>query len=271
MVKQWKRDFSPTNSVEDGPWLGFVILEPWLGGVGGQFRDAQLAAMTVQNVGYGSGEIELTLVLRLKVSAQLQVRVIESVSPCPSRDLFLLAAIDIGDPTSPLVSYHPRAKQIPGARLFATALAQVYGVNQAYYLPQPQSAVGSTSNGVMTVTITYPSFKGSLVIKQRSYEDVCPTALGVQPFWCAWPTIQASTGEFVNATLALNAGANGLAFTAPAPKANSVPVGAQYGYGVWPVITVYSDFTVDTGYETVDFPLNAFSIPVTQAAKAEGN
>ena len=54
MIKSWKTYFSPTKASADGPWFGFVVLEPWVGGCGGAFRDSQMAGMTVPNVGYGS-------------------------------------------------------------------------------------------------------------------------------------------------------------------------------------------------------------------------
>ena len=81
---------------------------------------------------------------------------------------------------------------------------------------------------------------------------------------CAWPTIHASSGAMVNATLTSSADGKQLIFKAPAP-AGATPMGVLYAYGVWPVVTVYSTFTVATGYETLDFPLNGFSVPVSPA------
>lgn len=230
-VQQWKKDFSPTGQLEDGPWFGFVILEPYLGGPSGQFRDAQMLAMAVNYTGYAS-------------------------------------AIDIGDPQSPYVSYHPRAKQIPSARLTAVALAQVYGKQQPWTGPVLQAATGSTSGGVMTVTVTFQpgTAAGGIVIKDYTPIQMCPINLGVSPSMCDWPQIQASNGVWVNATLTTSSDASQLIFTAPAPNGvTAAPTNVQYGYGEWPAINVYSSYSINTGYEVIDFPMLSFNTPVTAA------
>jgi len=68
MISDWRANFA-----NPGAYFGFVLLEPWIGGATGQFRDAQQAALALPMVSLGS-------------------------------------AIDIGDPTSPFGSVHPRHK-----------------------------------------------------------------------------------------------------------------------------------------------------------------
>lgn len=247
LISQWKSQFSAGLSpaqatgaaaaaVGPEPWFGFIILEPWVGGGGPQLRDAQMRGLTVNYTGYGS-------------------------------------AIDIGDPTSPFVSYHPRAKQVPSARLAAAALSQVYGVaDQQWTGAVFESAAGSVSpdGGSMVVTVTMAPGSGKLVIKDRALLDICPIILGVSPQSCAWPQLQASVGAWVNATLSVSADGSQLIFTAPAPAPGAKPVGVSYGYGVWPALSVYSDYAIDTGYEVVDFPLLQFNATVDSEATVEG-
>ena len=226
MIRQWKRDLSPTKTEVLAPWFAFVVLEPFIGGVGGQFRDSQLAALVVNYTAYAS-------------------------------------ATDIGDPTSPYVSYHPRAKQIPGARLTAAALNMVYGIKQQQWLmPAVASAKGSVAGGIMTVEVALTASATPLVLKNLPYEStqVCPTSGGVAPSMCAWPTIVTKTGKSVNATLALSADAMGLVFTAPG---NDPPASVLYAWGVWPVVKVYGSFNITTPYEVVDFPLMGFNVEVS--------
>ena len=166
------------------------------------------------------------------------------------------------------MSYHPRAKQLPAARLYAAALNQIYGVTeQQWLMPSVASAVGSVAGGVMRVDVTLTATNGEpLVLKDLPYEStqVCPTQGGVAPSMCAWPTIVASNGAQLNATLALSADSLGLVFTAPAP-AGATPTNVLYAWGTWPVVTVYSSYNVTTKYETFDFPLMGFNVPVTAA------
>jgi sialate O-acetylesterase len=235
MVQQWKRDFAPASGGA-GPWFGFVIMEPWVTTADlASLRDAQLQAMAVPNVGYG-------------------------------------AAVDIGDPTGPWGSVHPRAKQIPSARLTASALAQVYGMaSVAWTGPTFASASGSSSSGgTMTVTVAVQGLRAgdSLVIHPLDDAAACPTALGVPPALCAWPAIQASTGQWVNATLSVAAGGTAVVFTAAAPQPGATPSRVSYGWGVWPVNTVYASYTIVTKYEEVGFPLLGFNESVAPATSS---
>ena len=57
------------------------------------------------------------------------------------KDVFMAVAIDLGDPTSPFGSVHPRDKQDVGIRLTMGAMSVVYNDTDVYYLGMlPQSA-----------------------------------------------------------------------------------------------------------------------------------
>ena len=49
-------------------------------------------------------------------------------------NVFMAVAIDLGDPTSPFGSVHPRDKQDVGARLAVGARAVVFNDTDVYYL-----------------------------------------------------------------------------------------------------------------------------------------
>ena len=49
------------------------------------------------------------------------------------QNVFMAVAIDLGDPTSPFGSIHPRDKQDVGARLVRSARAVIYKDSTAYY------------------------------------------------------------------------------------------------------------------------------------------
>ena len=57
------------------------------------------------------------------------------------KDVFMAVAIDLGDPTSPMGSVHPRYKQDVGTRLSIGARAVVFNDPSVYYLGMlPQTA-----------------------------------------------------------------------------------------------------------------------------------
>ena len=49
MIEQWRNDFDNAAA-----FFGFVVMEPWIGGPAPDFRLAQLAALTLPYVGYGT-------------------------------------------------------------------------------------------------------------------------------------------------------------------------------------------------------------------------
>jgi sialate O-acetylesterase len=230
LVTQWQKDFAGPSGGPP-PWFGFVILEPWITTAPlAQMRDAQLMAMALPNVGYASAQ-------------------------------------DIGDPLGPWGSVHPRAKQIPSARLAASALNMVYGIGaQPWTGPSFASASGSVTNGNLVVTVALNGLGGQPVqLLAPTDAEACPVALGVPPNICAWPQIQASSGVWVNATLTLGGGGTTVVFTAPLPAPGTSPVGVSYAYGIWPVNLIASTYQVETGFDVVTFPLLPFNKTVTPA------
>jgi hypothetical protein len=233
LVRQWKKDFTGKSAGGGSPpWFGFVLMEPWVTTANiALLRDSQLQAMSIPGVGYGSAQ-------------------------------------DIGDPLGPWGSVHPRHKQVVGARLAAAAMNQIYGVTaQGWTGPSFKSASGSVAAGNMVVTVSLNGLGGQPAqLLTPTDDEACPVSLGVPASICAWPQVQASTGAWVNATLSLASGGTELVFTAPQPASgNARPVMVSYGYGVWPANYVQSSYTVDTGYETVAFPLLPFNETVTPA------
>ena len=63
------------------------------------------------------------------------------------RNVFMAVAVDLGDPTSPYGSVHPRDKQDVGLRLAMSARAVVYGENIIDFQgPIPKTAVARLTN-----------------------------------------------------------------------------------------------------------------------------
>lgn len=105
-------------------YFGFVVLEP---SYSPHMRDAQIHAVALPRVAYGSAE-------------------------------------DIGDVTSPWGAIHPRAKQIPSARLAAATLAVAYEQPVFWMQPAPLRAVGNSyDNGTVRVTVRCVCFCAAVV------------------------------------------------------------------------------------------------------------
>ena len=80
------------------------------------------------------------------------------------QNVFMAVAIDLGDPTSPHGSVHPRDKQDVGARLAAGARSVVFGDTDVYYLGMlPKSAIllVNSSKGYRAVGIILPPLEPS--------------------------------------------------------------------------------------------------------------
>ena len=87
-----------------GAFFGIVILEPWVGGPSPGFRAVQMQSVAaLAGVGYAAG-------------------------------------MDIGDPTGPFGSVHPRNKRLIGRRLANAALTLQYGAPATYLAPSPASS-----------------------------------------------------------------------------------------------------------------------------------
>lgn len=200
MISDWRAKLGVPEA-----WFGFVQLEPWIAGTGyslAQFRDAQLNATTLPAVHFAT-------------------------------------AIDIGDPTSPFGSVHPRHKQIVGARLAASALAESYGMPSVPHAsPQYAGASPSVTGTQLSVTVALTPSSGPLTLTNAA----CPTNLGVPAAQCAYPTIFTAQGPAAgyNATLSLSTDGLSIVLAAAAASAGETITGTAYGYGTWPIITVYA-------------------------------
>lgn len=148
-------------------WFGFTQLAPFFSGMdwghgadGWQdIREAQLAALDVANVGF-------------------------------------VSAVDVGDPLSPMGSYHPRNKQAVGLRLANAALAMVYGnATQRWRGPQLLSAsieqAGTAAGSAVTVTAFFDNAEAGLA--PRDY--ACPTDLGVDARVCSDFSVYVTPGD----------------------------------------------------------------------------
>lgn len=137
----------------------------------------------------------------------------------------------------PFGSVHPRHKQVVGSRLAAAALTQVYKQNVPYIYPTFASSSAAANGNVVTVTVTLSNVGTSLNFQPAH----CPTELGVPADICAWWSVIGKDGVWYNATAAITGGGQSVAITATL-AAGVAANGTAYGYGTWPVITLYNNF-----------------------------
>lgn len=173
-------------------------------------------------------------------------------------------AMDLGDPTSPFHPAHFRRKQQFSARLAAAVLGDVYALpGHAHAHPTLASASGSVVDGGATlqVTVTFqPGSSGVGPLLLNASTTACPRGGAPYNFSaaaCAGPQIKGSDGVWRNATVAVGAdgatvvmaapvaaprGAAGLRRGEGAAAAGAVftPVACAYGWGVWPLVSVYT-------------------------------
>ena len=152
----------------------------------------------------------------------------------------------------------PRDKQTPAARLAAAALANVYGrTDLVYEGPTYASSRGAVDGQTLLVTVTFrnETLGRRGLINWALHFDHCPAELhghggesangvgdGVYYQECAWYSIKASNGKHYNATASIVNGGRQLLLNAtpPAGVAGVHPIASQFGYGKWPVVTVYN-------------------------------
>jgi hypothetical protein len=95
---------------------------------------------------------------------------------------------DIGDPTGPFGSVHPRNKKLVGRRLANAALSVQYGQPQPYKAPTATSSTASAAGTTVSVTVSFSDVPTTLV----AADDHCKTELGVPSNqardWCGWRT-----------------------------------------------------------------------------------
>ena len=174
MIESWRAYFNNPTA-----FFGFVELEPWIGTNPSlaTFRTAQLASLVLPNVGYAIGT-------------------------------------DIGDPTGPFTSIHPRNKKLIGKRLAAAALTMTYAKPTLYLPPTYKSATAAAAGTMLTVTIRFTDLPTKLV----EADDHCKTELKVPANECAWFSIGGSDASTLNATATIGADGTSLVLTAKASK-----------------------------------------------------
>jgi hypothetical protein len=185
-------------------WFGFVQLSPFtLNAVGAApIRNAQQAALALANVS-------------------------------------LASALDCGWPLSPWKDIHSQVKYPVGARMGWAALAKVYGLAYPATTTLYGSANATTVGNTATVEIVFDAATQSdaIVLVNAS----CPVGQGaVTAADCAWFGIQASDGNWYNATPSLTYSQQQVLLTATLASPGLAVVATQYAWGPWPVVMLYS-------------------------------
>jgi hypothetical protein len=224
LVQSWRDGFGPGP---DGGalWVSLAHLEPWNAPPS---YNAIFSGLRQQQLGGPSAAL-------------------------PSRVTFS-SAVDLGDPTSPWHPVHFRNKQAFGARQAAALLATVWadaapGHPPAPLYPRANSATVALSpdGATLTAVVSFePATVGPAGLRLLP-APTTPCPVGGQYNFsaasCAWPTLVDATGAQYNATLAVTGtpAAPTVTMSAAVPPGVTVRnVTAQYGWGVWPVMTVYA-------------------------------
>ena len=174
-----------------GAFFGIVILEPWVGGPSPGFRAVQMQSVAaLAGVGYAAG-------------------------------------MDIGDPTGPFGSVHPRNKRLIGRRLANAALTLQYGAPATYLAPSPASSTAAAAGTAVTVTVAFDNVPTTLV----AADDHCQTELGVPAAQCFWFSILTSDGKVHNATAAVGADGKSVVLSATVDAAGTTAVATTFGNG----------------------------------------
>jgi len=202
MISDWRMNWASATGAKF-PFL-FVQLAPYTAGASSAWADtrqAQLAALKLPFVGYAS-------------------------------------AIDLGDPTSPFGSVHPRDKQDVGHRLSSAAINIAYGdTTQVWEGPTFASAVNNgVTNEMAKVTVTFKVTGASGLMAKAA---MCPTTEGVPLNNCANWMLKLSNGTWVSADEGL-VNVNSVPVTVAGVKAGITVTGVSYAYASWPVTTLFS-------------------------------
>jgi len=198
MIDMWRAYFQNPTA-----FFGFVELEPWIG-MGpslAAFRRGQLASLSLPHVGYAIGT-------------------------------------DIGDPTGPFGSIHPRNKKLVGKRLAAAALSITYGIPTPYLPPTYNSARSTAKGQLLTVTVLFDEVPTKLVSAADHCKTEAPFKVPVAE--CAWFSITTSDNSILNATATIGADGKSLVLTATAAKAGITATGSSFGMNGWPINTIMS-------------------------------
>eukprot|EP00475_Leptophrys_vorax_P034228 TRINITY_DN549_c0_g1_i2.p1 TRINITY_DN549_c0_g1~~TRINITY_DN549_c0_g1_i2.p1 ORF type:complete len:490 (-),score=130.51 TRINITY_DN549_c0_g1_i2:991-2460(-) len=145
--------------------------------------------------------------------------------------VFMATAIDLGDPTSPFNSIHPRLKQEVGRRLSLGLEKEMYGVQQVIEGPKPSSVKLTSSNAnSWTLDIVFSNAE-QLHINGTSACSTCcnagsPVDVQIQGNWV---TIPATSLKFSKST-------NSVFFTG----SGAVPTAVRGMFGGYPQCAFYN-------------------------------
>jgi len=155
-------------------------------------------------------------------------------------------AMDLGDPTAPFGSIHPRNKQTVGMRLSAAARAITYGENVPYMGPDATDykVLTPTQNAVVEVSFDPKSIGSGLLSKQATCDA------GVPKVECAGYEIGTSKG-WVAATAVIT----GNTVRVMANIGSETVVGVRYGNSNYPLASLFNR----EGFPAIPF---AFPNPV---------
>jgi len=216
MINDWRANWAPATG-KTFPFF-FVQLAPFTASTSwADTRQAQLAALSLPNVGFAS-------------------------------------AVDLGDPTSPEGSVHPRDKQDVGARLLNSVLNIAYGESDVVWEgPTYISFTPSIVNGAGVATVTFKLYgTGGLVVR----EAWCPTNESVPVTSCGGWAILLSNNNWYPAVQGTVSGNTVVVSTPNIPTSTTV-IGLSYAYAAWPQCTLFSE----QGLPAIPFKVPATIIP----------
>jgi len=212
MISDWRSNFKNPNA-----WFGFVQLAAWPGGAGtsvAELRTAQLAALSLPNVGYAT-------------------------------------AIDLGDIPGGI---HPRDKQDVGTRLANYALAQVYGFATQHQFPLYKSATTTTLSKTITVTVSFVPTSLQAALQLRPAHCPTEQGLPASDCDGFDIQISDAGRSWVTATAAVSADGKNVILTATAPVTGLRAIGCRYGQSSWPVASLFTSNGLPAVPWTAAFP-----------------
>ena len=216
LIESWRAYFKNPTA-----FFGFVEMEPWLqlnrsGAPLAAFRVAQRASLSLPNVGYAAGT-------------------------------------DLGDPTGPFTSIHPRNKKLVGKRLAAAALDIHYRTPAQWRPPVYRSSSANVScqpcpiecrcGATLTVKIDFDNVPTRLVEAADHCRSEQRDADGRHinaSMECAWFSISASDTSVLNATATIGVDGKSIVLTATTGAEGTTAVGSSFGMNSWPINTIKS-------------------------------
>lgn len=205
-------------------WFGIVLLAPWT-------PDYDEVAPSIAGVRNAQQRVALAL-----------------------KNVTIASAVDAGDPFGIFSSLHPRRKRIIGERLahgslVARGLRTDISGGPVYLRATPIVSSAGTDEVDVAVSVAFhPSTVGLNGLELSPYDaeslsSHCP-ADKISEHWCKWFEVRTEDGQWSNATAALSPDRAALVLSvrrpASAPQPARTPTHTRYGWGAWPVVTLYS-------------------------------